>query len=197
MTTSRHAMLRAALIGFGLGAVWGVAARAWMRLVSTSHEFSWVGTLAIVGLAAVFGTGVGLASAARRTTGWRRWLRLAVLPGMILFLGQGFPFLPAVLVAGPLVGRRNPLAKLAAVVAVVGPGVAFWWTERLDETTMLSAPLHVRLGLLFGMPVLAAALAWAGHLMWGPLPVRQQATRPGSVGVARPRSQQAAQRLQS
>ena len=168
-----------------------------MRLVSTSHEFSWEGTLAIVLLAAVFGTGVGLASAARRMTGRRRWLRLAVLPGMVLFLGQGLPLLPAVVVAGPLVGRRNLLAKVVAAVAVGGPGVVLWWTERLDETTMLSAPLHVRLGLLVGMPVLSAALAWAGHLMWGPLKHRHEATRPGSVGLARPRPQQAAQRLQA
>jgi len=201
MTSSRHALLHAALLGFGLGAAWGVVARAWMRLVSTSHEFSWAGTVAIVVLAAVFGTGVGLAPAARRATGWRRWLRLAVLPGMVMFLGQGLPLLPAVVLAGPLVGRRHPLAKLAAAVAVVGPGVAFWWTERLDETTMLSAPLHVRLGLLVGMPAISAALAWAGHLMWGPLPRRPETTLDPppqrSVGVAGPRPQQAAQRLQA
>ena len=197
MTSSRHAVLRAALIGFGLGAAWGVVARVWMRLVSTEHEFSWAGSLAIVVLAAVFGTGVGLATVARRLAGRRRWLRLAVLPGMVLFLGQGLPLLPAVVIGGPLLGRRNPLAKAVAAVAVVGLGVAFWWTARLDETTMLSAPLHVRLGLLVGMPVISAALAWAGHLLWGPLPPRRQVAGPGSVGVTRPRPQQAAQRLQT
>lgn len=189
---------RAALLGAAGGAVWGVAARAWMRLVSTSPEFSWAGSLAIVGLAAVFGAGVGLSSAARRRHGWRRALRLAVVPGMILFAGQGLPLLAAFALAGPLAGRRHPVAKVLAGVAVVGPGVLFWWTDRLDETTMLSAPLHVRLGLLVGMPVISAALAWAGHLVWGPLAQQQVALVRGSVdGVARPRSQQAAERLQA
>lgn len=191
-------LLRAAALGAAGGAAWGVAARAWMRLVSTSHEFSWVGTLAIVALAAVLGTGVGLASAARRHRGWRRRLRLAVLPGMILFLGQGFPLAPAFVLAGPLLGRRHPLAKGVAVLAVVAPGVVFWWTARLDETTMLSAPLHVRVGLLVGMPLLSAALAWAGHLVWGPLPKETGVAAPRSVdGVGRARPQEAAQRLQA
>lgn len=191
-------LLRAAALGAAAGAAWGVTARAWMRLVSTSHEFSWAGTLAIVGLATVLGTGVGLASAARRHRGWRRGLRLAVVPGLLLFVGQGLPLLPAFVLAGPLVARRNLLAKGAAALAVLGPGAVLWWTERLDETTMLSAPLHVRWGLLAGMPVLSAALAWAGHLVWGPLPQERGAVSPGSVdGVGRARPQQPAQRLQA
>jgi hypothetical protein len=198
MTSSRHVLLRAALGGAALGAAWGVLARAWMRLVSTSPEFSWAGSLAIVVLAAVFGAGVGLSSAARRSRGWRRWLRLAVVPGMILFVGQGLPLLPAFALAGPLLGRRNPLAKGVAALSVVGPGVLFWWTERLDETTMLSAPLHVRLGLLLGMPAISVALAWAGHLVWGPLPQRQGAPTRASVdGVGRARPQQPTERLQA
>ena len=189
---------RAALLGAAAGAVWGVAARAWMRLVSTSPEFSWVGSLAIVGLAAVFGAGVGVSSAARRRRGWRRWLRLAVVPGLLLFVGQGLPLLPAFALGGPLAGRRHPLAKLLAALAVVGPGMAFWWTARLDETTMLSGPLHVRLGFLLGMPVISAALAWAGHLVWGPLAQDQEGSASRSVDrVGRPRPQQAAERLEA
>ena len=59
----RSAMLRAALTGLGLGAAWGVAARVWMRLVTDTPEFSWVGTAFIVGLSAWFGlfvTGLNL-----------------------------------------------------------------------------------------------------------------------------------------
>src|SRR5689334_14985007 len=111
MTSSRHVVLRAGLEGAALGAAWGVLARAWMRLVSTSPEFSWAGSLAIVALAAVFGAGVGLSTSARRSRGWRRWLRLAVLPGMVLFAGQGLPLLPAFALAGPLLARRSALAK--------------------------------------------------------------------------------------
>ena len=198
MTGSRHGLLRAALWGAALGTAWGVLARAWMRLVSTSPEFSWAGTLAIVVLAAVFGAGVGLSAAARRRRGWRRWLRLTVVPGMVLFAGQGLPLLPAFALAGPLAGRRSPVAKAVAALAVVGPGVLLWWTERLDETTMLSAPLHVQLGLLLGMPVISVALAWAGHLVFGPLPQGEAAPRPVSVdGVGRARPQQAPERLEA
>jgi hypothetical protein len=175
---SRHAVLRAALIGFGLGAAWGVVARAWMRLVSTSPEFSWSGTLMIVGFSAVFGMLVGLSWRARHATGWRRWFRLAFVPGLILFAGQGLPLAPGFLVAGPLLRRRGLVARLGALLAIVGPGALLWWTGRLDEETMLGAPMHVQVGLLFGMPVLATALAFAGHLVLGPLGVKAYSVSP-------------------
>jgi hypothetical protein len=161
--------LRAGLVGLALGAVWGVVARAWMRMVSTSPEFSWSGTLAIIGLSAIVGLLVGLSWRARHATGWRRWFRLLFVPGLILFAGQGLPLAPGFLIAGPLLFRRGLLARFASFVAIVGPGAVFWWTGRLDEVTMLGAPLHVQIGLLFGMPVLATALALAGHLVMGPL----------------------------
>jgi hypothetical protein len=184
---SRHAVLRTALVGFGLGAVWGVVARVWMRLVSTSPEFSWFGTLMIVALSAAFGLLVGLSWWARHVTGWRRWLRFLFLPGLILFAGQGLPLAPGFLVAGPLLRRRWLPARLVAVVAIVGPGVLFWWSERLNEETMNTAPLHVQLGLLFGMPVVATALALAGHLVMGPLGSRAQSVSPERARSSRRR----------
>jgi hypothetical protein len=175
---TRHAMLRAALTGFGLGAAWGVAARAWMRLLSTSPEFSWLGTLLIIGVSGIFGAGVGVAAVARYSRGWRRWLRLAFLPGMVLFAGQGIPFLPAVLVGGPLLRRRSIVAKAVAWVAIVGPAVLLWLDLRFDELTFTSAPLRVQVALLVGMPVLGAALAWGTSLMWGPLQWPPQSDSP-------------------
>ena len=168
MSSAPMTPLRAGLVGLALGAVWGVAARAWMRMVSTSPEFSWSGTLMIVVLGAIFGLLVGLSWRARQATGWRRWFRFLFLPGLILFAGQGLPLAPGFLVAGPLLLRRGPFARFAILVAIVGPGALFWWTDRLDEVTMLSAPQHVQVGLLLGMPVLATALALAGHLVMGP-----------------------------
>lgn len=167
--TAPMAPLRAGLVGLALGAVWGVAARVWMRLVSTSPEFSWTGTLGIVAFAAVFGMLAGLSWRARHATGGRRWLRLVAVPGLLLFAGQGLPFAPAFLVAGPLLRRRSALARALAAVMVVGPAVLLWWTDRLDEFTMLSTPMRVQVSMLVGMPVLAAALAVAGHLVLGPL----------------------------
>lgn len=158
---------RAAALGAGLGALWGVSARVWMRLVSTAPEFSWPGTLAIVVVAAVLGAGVGVSSRARSLTGWRRAARLAVVPGMVIFAGQGLPLLPAFVVGGLLLRRRHVVARLATALAVVGPAVLLWWSERLDEYTMLSAPQRVQLSMLIGMPLLATALAFAGDLVWG------------------------------
>jgi len=190
MTSSRHVLLRAALIGFGLGAAWGVVARAWMRLVSTEPEFSWSGTLMIVGLSGVLGLLIGLSWRARHATGRRQWFRLLFVPGLLLFAGQGAPLAPGLLVAGPLLRRPGLLARMGTALALFGPAVLLWWSERLDEDTMLSAPTRVQLCLLVGMPVLSTALALAGHLVLGPLKVR-------SVDVAGPRPQQAAQRLQA
>jgi hypothetical protein len=164
-----HPVLHATLAGLGLGMAWGVAARMWMRLLSTSPEFSWVGTTFIIALAGVLGAGVGAATAARRLSGWRRLLRLSFLPGMLLFAGQGMPFLPALVVGGPLVRRRSILGKAVACVAIVGPAVLLWNDGRFDEETFLSAPLRAQVAMLLGMPLLGAALAWAGSLMWGPM----------------------------
>ena len=92
-------LLRGAALGLGLGAAWGVLARVWMRLISTDPEFSWSGTLFIVGLAALLGAGVGLVDAALRA-GRSRWWRLAVLPGLLLLLGPGILLAPSFLVGG-------------------------------------------------------------------------------------------------
>lgn len=163
----RLGMGRAAALGAVLGAAWGGLARGWMRLVSTAPEFSWTGTSLIVGLAALLGAGVGVCAAARGRSGWRRWCRCAVLPGMLLFAGQGAPLLPGFVVGGLLLRRRHPLARLGVLVAVTGPAVLLWWTGRVDQTTMLSVPVRVQVALLLGMPVLATLLAFAGHLVWG------------------------------
>jgi hypothetical protein len=159
----------AALLGLGAGLAWGVAARVWMRLVTTEAPgFSWVGTLAILGLAGVFGAGVGLWWSARGAEGRRRWRRLALLPGLLLFAGQGLPFLPA-FIGGALARRGYPLLRPLAAVTVVGPAVALWWGVRFDEVTFLAAPARVQVAMLVGMPLLALAVAVAGHVALGPL----------------------------
>ncbi|KRF25678.1 hypothetical protein [Phycicoccus sp. Soil803] len=178
MTGSRRAVLRAALIGLGLGVAWGAAARVWMRLVSTTPEFSWAGTAIILGFSGLLGLLLGLSWRARHATGRRRWFRLLFLPGLILFAGQGAPLAPGLLVAGPLLRRPGVLARAGTVLAVAGPAVALWWTERLDEDTMLSAPTRVQVWLLIGMPVLSTALAFAGHLVLGPLGQRDHSASP-------------------
>jgi hypothetical protein len=174
----RHAVLRAALTGLGLGAAWGVAARVWMRVISTSPEFSWSGTLMIIGFSAILGMGVAVSSVARGAKGWRRGLRLAVLPGMVMFAGQGMPLLPAFVLGGALLRRRSVAARVVAALALVAPAVLIWRAERFNEETLNTAPLRVQIGLLIGMPLLATALALAGDRVWGPLRESAQSPSP-------------------
>jgi hypothetical protein len=163
----RRGMAQVGLLGLGLGALWGAAARVFMRLVSTEPSFSWAGTLGIVGLSAVLGLGVALAGQARAERR-SRWWWLVLGPGLLLFPGQGIPFLPGFVVGGLLLRRRNLLARLAAWVTILGPGVAFWRSDRLDEVHMLSAPLRMQLADLVGLPLLTLAMALAGDRLWGP-----------------------------
>ena len=76
------------LIGASLGLLWGVLARLWMRLIATDPDFTWGGSLYIVGAATIFGLGVGGAAAGRRSR--RRWVcRVTRVLGAIslFFLG--------------------------------------------------------------------------------------------------------------
>lgn len=160
-------MLRAALIGLTVGVAWGLAARLFMRLVSTDPEFSWSGTLFILGLAGALGAGVGLAAEARAQRR-RRWWWLALVPGLLLFAGQGMPFLPAFVVGGALLRRPSIASRAFAGLSIVGPGVMLWWAERLNDETMLAAPTRAQVSMLVVFPLLAVGLALMGDRLWGP-----------------------------
>jgi len=170
-----HSLLRAALTGLVGGALWGVAVRVFMRLVTTDRpEFSWVGTAGIVLLTSIFGVAVGVAAQARRE-GRSQWWLLAVVPGLLLFVGQGAPFAPAFLLGGialrVALGRgaspvRRAAGLLAALVAVTVVPVLLWRSDRLDEYTMLSAPMRLQLAELLLMPALGLWLAWHGRCLW-------------------------------
>ncbi|TQM64055.1 hypothetical protein [Humibacillus xanthopallidus] len=119
-------MLRAAGRGALAGLAWGLLARLFMRLIATTPEFTWGGTLAILGLSTLLGTGLGLVVGAR-LGGRSRWWRLAPVPGLVLFMGPGMTLVPgAALVALALAVRSRAarvLLLLAALVAVVVPAV--------------------------------------------------------------------------
>lgn len=113
-------MARGVGAGIAMGLAWGLVARAFMRLLSTDPEFSWSGTLGILALAAVAGGGVGLVRAARRA-GRSRWWRLSVVPGLLLFFGQGLLLVPSA-VGLALVLRGGPRTRIVgSLLAVVTP----------------------------------------------------------------------------
>ena len=132
-TDRRRSALAALAAGLLLGATIGIAARAWMRLVSGDPEFTWSGTSFIVVAYTFAGLTQGLALAARRR-GVRWWFQLpvrlvAAFGGLLLGFGAGIVMLPA-LVGGSLAVARTDWARPARVIAA---GVAalnalgMWW----------------------------------------------------------------------
>lgn len=147
--TDAHPRVWAAVLsGAGLGLVWGIAARLWMRLISTQPEFSIPGTTAILMITTLFGACTGLAFAARRR-GWRRWGHYLTRSLAVLF------FLPFGIAGGaPLM-----LTVLLSTLALTQPAViGFWVLAAL--TLLLSVGTDIAIPTIVGVivPTLAVAL---------------------------------------
>ena len=110
--------------GLLAGALWGAVARLWMRWVSTEPEFSWSGTLFIVGAFAIFGMLQGVAMSSRRRGRRRPRLTLARVAGVIgtlpLFVGAGALMLPTVIAGGLAVWRGDWPRWVRVVLGIVG-----------------------------------------------------------------------------
>lgn len=105
----RHELVPTArMVGLGAaaGLGWGALMRAWMRFISTDPEFSWGGTLFILGAATVVGAVLGLARA-RRRRGGGGWWRLS-LTSLVLLGAAGAVMWPTVVAWGAALGRRRP-----------------------------------------------------------------------------------------
>lgn len=176
-------MLRGLALGAAAGALWGVVARAFMRLLTDDPGFTWSGTLFILGVASVAGACVGLAMGAR-ASGRSGWWRLAALPALALFAGPGILLAPAAVgMAAVLRGR--------AVVRVLG--TLFVAATPLALVTMPPvAPTPTQLAGVALMLLCAAPLGWALTEVAGRRwrPALQQSVRPTGpaepVGAAEP-----------
>jgi hypothetical protein len=97
------------LVGAAAGATYGTALRAWMRLVSDDPEFSWSGTLFIIGAFTVTFALAGLVVGGRRR-GWRALLVptriVAIVVSLSCFVGAGVLMLPTI-VFGALATART------------------------------------------------------------------------------------------
>jgi len=166
-------LARGAALGFALGTAWGVLARVWMRLITTDPEFSWSGTLMIVGLSAVLGLGVGVVDAARRTGRTGFWT-LVVVPGLLLFMSPGMMLAPSFLLGGLAWGQRGHAARVVGLLAIAGSLAVGIWVGLEDITV----------AYVVGYVALALALAWASSLVWQrralPRPQEPHAERAGS-----------------
>ncbi len=116
-------LLIGVLGGTGLGGV----ARAWMRLIADKPEFTWTGTLFIVGGFTVFGAGQALVAIARRGT-YPRWrLTMVRLLGLAaaapLFVAAGALLFPTVAGGGLALSRTDwsPGMRAGAVLVTTGP----------------------------------------------------------------------------
>ena len=111
---SRHPVI----VGLLGGALWGAVLRGWMRYISTSPEFTWSGTLFIVGAAALAGSVVGVLWWRHRVgaTHWWKVLGIGVLP---VFGGAGAVMLPSALLGAIGLGRTPwPFPVRATLVAI-------------------------------------------------------------------------------
>ncbi len=102
-------VVAAMAVGLFVGAGWGIVARAWMRLITEHPEFSWSGTLYIVGAPAVIGSVVALAHVAM-ARGWRAAMLLRVPAGMVhvlLGMGAGALLLPTIVFGSIALARRR------------------------------------------------------------------------------------------
>jgi hypothetical protein len=143
--TKRYPPVWAAILGgAGLGLIWGIAARVWMRLISTQPEFSIPGTAAILAIATVFGACAGFAFAGRRR-GWRRWGHYLPRCLVVTF------FVPFGIAGGmPLM-----LTVLLATLAVTQTAVVGLWVLAVLAILMV-------MGTDIGVPAIVAIIAPAG-----------------------------------
>lgn len=145
-TEPTPAVWASVLGGAGLGLLWGIAARIWMRLISTRPEFSVFGTVAIFVIATLFGAWAGLAFVARRR-GWRRWGHYLPRSLAVIF------FVPFSAFGGAPLMLTVLLATLGVVQRAV---VGLWFLAGLA--------ILVVTGTDFGLPAIAAGIAVAAAI---------------------------------
>ena len=138
-----------------------------MRLVSTSPEFSWPGTLAIVGMSAVFWGGIGLVAGAREAQR-SRWWRLAPLAGLLLFASPGMVLLPGAAGTAVAIGawRRRPSRRPG------GPGSPSPLAAGLTVTVLAAGSPATRSSAATrpqpgpGLALIVVATVWLGIGLW-------------------------------
>lgn len=152
------------LLGAGRGAVlglaWGLSARIWMRAISTVPEFSWTGTLMILGFATWLGLGSGLLAAARRG-GRKPWWALVGAPGLLLFASPGMVMLPAFLFGGLAFSTHARGWRLIGWLAIATPmalSIALSGGEPVTDDVLLFA--------IGGLVLLSVGLAMLGAPLW-------------------------------
>lgn len=179
---------RPIVAGAVIGLSWGVAMRAWMRYVSTDREFSWSGTLFILGASVIAGTVLGIARH-RRRAGGSGWWRLSL--ASLLLLGAGGAVMwPAVILGAIAIGRPRPVAlrwllglgAAATQVPVITGAILDNWRFSPTDKVLATAWYLPMLAL----EAAAFSVAFAPAVEGSPMPKRVVAvlTGAGVLGVA-------------
>lgn len=112
------------------GLLWGVGMRAWMRFISFDPEFTWSGTLFIIGATTLAGTMAGLAYYRWRLSRgkWWRLLGFFFLP---LGMAAGAVMVPTFVLGGIALGRKSwhPWARILMGAVAVGFQVFFFTAD--------------------------------------------------------------------
>jgi hypothetical protein len=164
-------MLAAGLFG---GLTLGIIARAWMRLISDDPQFTWNGTIFIVGGFTVFGFTQSIVAVVRRRAR-RRWtltsVRVVGTIGMLpLFVGAGALMLPTV-VAGGLAKARvewNSIVRwICLVVAslpvlIVGSSLvdSFGWSLHATAGFLAMIALYATIASATRFTFTAQTVGW-------------------------------------
>lgn len=170
------------LVGLFGGLLWGTSMRLWMRFIATDPEFSWAGTLFIIGASMFAGSMLGLARL-RRRSGGVGWWRSSILSLLVLGAG-GAVMWPTVILWAAAIGRKKPwwlvsplaIAGAAAQVPVLNDALVGNW--RFGTAEMIVA------GVWYA-PMLAVD-AWAFSVAFAPSLSHPKPGRLKKVLVAAP-----------
>ncbi len=150
--------------GLMIGLAWGVAMRAWMRFISPDPEFTWSGTLFILGAGAIVGALLGLARRRRRDGGLGWWRMSALSLGL---LGAGGAVMwPSVVLGGIGFGRPGPRwMRVGLLVAAAGAQVPVMQSVIAGNWRMSTAGAVV--ATIWYAPMLALE-AWGFSVVFAP-----------------------------
>jgi hypothetical protein len=154
-TRSAFWAVPAGMIG---GIVLGIVARLWMRWISSDPEFSWAGTLFIIGAFAVAGLWQAAAWAARRA-GWRRWVTTVVRTAAVIFTlpiftGAGSIMLPTAVAASLAAWRTDWPRALRVLLAVLAAPAALFVVSQIVAEFGWSPATLGRIALFAGIYVI-------------------------------------------
>lgn len=152
------------IVGASAGLLWGILMRLWMRFISTSPEFSWSGTLFIVGASVIVGSLLGLARR-RRAIGGVGWWRSSILS--LLLLGAGGAVMwPSVIAGAVAFGRPRP-RWLRVGLAIVAVSVQAMVLRAVFEDNRMMSGLAEVAAVAWYVPLITVE-AWGFSVVFAP-----------------------------